>query len=72
VEPDNAVLAARSKKIDEMRAAGQSTVPSTMGEERATNPFLRADNPALKKAIGMENADPVTVFAEIRGRNDKF
>ena len=72
VEPDNAVLQARSKKIDEMRAAGQSTVPSTMGEERATNPFLRADEPALKKAIGMENADPVTVFAEIRGRKDKF
>jgi hydroxyacylglutathione hydrolase len=72
VEPGNAALAARARHIDEMRAAGKPTVPSAMGEERATNPFLRADLPELKKAIGMASADPVAVFAEVRGRKDKF
>ena len=43
VEPNNAVLAARSEEIDATRADGRPTIPSTMGEERATNPFLRAD-----------------------------
>ena len=42
VEPDNAALAARVVEIDAARAAGLPTVPSTIGRERATNPFTRA------------------------------
>jgi hydroxyacylglutathione hydrolase len=72
VEPDNAALVARSKEIDAARAAGRPTVPSLLGEERATNPFLRADKYALKSAIGMDGADPVAVFAEVRTRKDNF
>ena len=42
VEPDNAALAARMANVDAMRAAGEPTVPTTIGLERATNPFMRA------------------------------
>lgn len=72
VDPNNAELAARVVQIDAARAAGQPTVPSTLDLERRTNPFLRADNTDLQAAIGMAGADPAAVFAEIRGRKDKF
>ncbi|MGH7033601.1 MAG: hydroxyacylglutathione hydrolase, partial [Stellaceae bacterium] len=71
VEPKNAVLAARAKRIDEMRAAGQSTVPASLDEELATNPFLRADLPALQAEAGAPG-DPVATFAAIRRRKDNF
>ncbi|AQA00526.1 hydroxyacylglutathione hydrolase [Sphingopyxis sp. QXT-31] len=42
VEPDNEALAARLAAVESARAAGEATVPTTIGAERATNPFLRA------------------------------
>lgn len=42
VEPDNAELAARLAAVEAARGAGEATVPTSIGEERATNPFLRA------------------------------
>ena len=72
VEPDNAALIARAKQVDRLRAAGQATIPSTIGAERATNPFLRATSPALQRTLGLSGADPVAVFAETRRRKDRF
>lgn len=72
VDPDNADLVARAARIDEIRARGAPTVPSTLGEECATNPFLRADAPGLKTALGLADADPIAVFAETRHRKDMF
>jgi hydroxyacylglutathione hydrolase len=43
-----------------------------MAEERATNPFLRADDEGLKRAAGLAGRDEVAVFAEIRRRKDMF
>jgi hydroxyacylglutathione hydrolase len=43
-----------------------------MGEERAANPFLRADDPALAAAVGLPDAPPAEVFGEIRRRKDNF
>ncbi len=57
-EPDNAALAARVVAIDALRAAGTPTVPSTIGLERATNPFTRARS--------------VAEFAERRAAKDAF
>jgi hydroxyacylglutathione hydrolase len=71
VEPGNAALVDRSPRVDQLRAAGRPTVPATMGEERATNPFLRADEPALQAAVGAAG-DAVATFAEIRRRKDVF
>lgn len=72
VDPDNPTLQRRVTDIDLSRAAGQATVPSLLGLEKATNPFLRAGDPAIQAHLGMEGADPVAVFAEIRGRKDRF
>ena len=72
VEPGNAALSARTKDIAAKRARGEATVPSLLSEEIATNPFLRADLPEVKAAIGMAGASDVAVFAEIRGRKDRF
>jgi hydroxyacylglutathione hydrolase len=47
-------------------------VPSTLADERATNPFLRAHIPQIATNLGMEGADPVDVFTEIRHRRDNF
>ena len=46
VEPDNAALAERMVEVDRLRAAGEATLPTTRGIERATNPFLRASSSA--------------------------
>ena len=55
-----------------MRAEGKFTIPSTMAEERAANPFLRADDPALAAAVDRRGAAPSEVFGEIRRRKDNF
>ncbi|MBL0768364.1 hydroxyacylglutathione hydrolase [Sphingopyxis sp. DHUNG17] len=44
VEPDNSALAKRLAAVETARSAGDATVPTTIGEERATNPFLRANS----------------------------
>ncbi len=70
VEPQNAALAARLERDRKLRAAGKPTLPSTLGEERATNPFLRWREPAVvesaNKYLGSRISDPVRVFAAIR------
>lgn len=72
VEPDNAALVARMEQVNAMRERGEPTVPTTIALERATNPFLRADDPALAAAVGLPADDPVAVFAEVRRRKDSF
>ena len=72
VEPDNPALVARAERVAAARAQGSPTVPSTLGEERATNPFLRAHLPAVKAALGMPGATDAACFAEIRARKDRF
>lgn len=70
VDPDNAALRERVADVEAKRGRGEPTVPSTMADEKATNPFLRADDPALAAAIGLEGAAPEQVFAELRARRD--
>ncbi|MCR6633197.1 MAG: hydroxyacylglutathione hydrolase [Magnetospirillum sp.] len=73
VERDNIELAARLDQVTRLRAAGRPTVPSPLSEERAANPFLRADQPAVARAVGLEpGTEPARVFAELRRRKDVF
>ena len=72
VEPDNQALVERSQAIDEARAAGEPTVPTTIALEKATNPFLRWDSGALRRTLGLEGASAVDVLAETRRRKDVF
>jgi hydroxyacylglutathione hydrolase len=70
VEPANESLARREEQTRRLREAGRPTLPSTLGEEKATNPFLRCREPAVvesaNKYLGARVADPVRVFAAIR------
>ncbi|MFB9149672.1 hydroxyacylglutathione hydrolase [Roseovarius ramblicola] len=72
VDPDNPRLAARTEEIARTRAAGRPTVPVPLAEELETNPFLRAQDPAIRAHLGLESATDAEVFAEIRGRKDRF
>jgi hydroxyacylglutathione hydrolase len=72
VDPKNEALKKRLAAIEKMRSGGKPTVPSTMQEERETNPFLRADNPQVAEAVGMKGADAAAVFTELRERKNKF
>ncbi len=72
VEPNNIDLQARIEEVRRIRAEGGMTLPTTMGLELMTNPFLRADKPRLKAAIGMESAEPADVFRVLRQRKDAF
>jgi len=72
VDPNNPDLIARAAEINALRAQGKPTVPSTLDVELRTNPFLRANDQAIKTRLGMPNATPAEAFAEIRQRKDNF
>ena len=72
IDPDNPALRQRITDIDTARGAGVPTVPSLLGLELDTNPFLRAADPAIAAHLGMEGASAADVFSEIRSRKDAF
>ena len=72
VEPANPALQKRVKEIQALRAAGKPTVPTSIGLERATNPFVRSDSAELQAVLNLSGADEVAVFAETRRRKDHF
>ncbi|MEP7029424.1 MAG: hydroxyacylglutathione hydrolase [Pseudolabrys sp.] len=72
IEPDNAALKAREAQAQKQVAAGEPTIPVTIGEEKSANPFLRADITAVAAGIGMAGKEASQVFAEIRARKNKF
>jgi hydroxyacylglutathione hydrolase len=72
IEPTNVFLAEREREVAELIAAQKPTVPSYLGEERAANPFLRADAPEVAQAVGLVGHPAWEVFAEIRERKNKF
>lgn len=72
IEPDNDALIRRADAVEAARNEGRYTVPSTLAEEKATNPFLRAGLSDVKRSLDMEDAGDVAVFAEIRSRKDAF
>lgn len=75
-DPDNSALQRRVKTCQDLRAQNQPTVPSSIGEEIATNPFLRWDAQSLTahlaRAGGETKADPDSVFAQLRQWKDNF
>ena len=76
VEPGNAELEARRARDQARRDRGEPTVPSTIGEERATNPFLRCREPEVvasaSRRAGRRLADAVEVFATLREWKNRF
>jgi hydroxyacylglutathione hydrolase len=72
VEPGNRDLQQRAAAVAETRAQGRLTVPSTMGEEVKTNPFLRDDSAEIRQVLNMGEATDAEVFAEVRRRKNSF
>ena len=76
VEPGNLALRRRSEEARTMRDRGLPTLPSSLADELAANPFLRADAPevrqSLRARLGREPVDSVEAFAELRRWKDGF
>ena len=70
-DADNQALRVRAAEVEALRAKGAFTIPSTIGLERATNPFLRAGEPALASSLGLEGHKAVEVFAALREAKNK-
>lgn len=76
VEPKNPKLVSRFERVQGLRSRGASTVPSTMEEERQTNPFLRWDSKEIQTCVASAlpgtRLDPVSIFAAVRKMKDAF
>ena len=70
VDPDNGDLQQRFQTVQTARQQGEATIPSWLGEEKRTNPFLRWDDPSLQTAMGYQ--EPANVFGKLRGMKDNF
>jgi hydroxyacylglutathione hydrolase len=71
IEPENEALQQRAKAVDEMRAAGKATLPTTIGLELETNPFLRPHSPAIQQRLAMVGKPEWQIFGEIRERKNR-
>jgi hydroxyacylglutathione hydrolase len=77
LEPGNRAVADKLRRVEALRREGKPTVPSTIAEEKATNPFLRTDSPELAASVrervpGVPPGDPVALFAAVRALKDRF
>jgi hydroxyacylglutathione hydrolase len=71
-DPDNPALKARMAEAEKAKAEGRFLIPSTIGEEKATNPFLRAGDAAVARSVGREGDDPGVVFQALREWKNRF
>ncbi len=76
LEPGNAALRAKLASVQALRRAGKPTVPSTITDEKATNPFLRTSSAELAASVrarvpDLPAGDPVALFAAVRGLKDR-
>lgn len=73
VDPRNPALSIRAAEVKRQTEMGRPTIPVTLGMEKRTNPFLRADRPELARAMKLpEDARPADVFAALRAAKDTF
>jgi hydroxyacylglutathione hydrolase len=77
LEPENRAVTDKLAAVRSLRSAGKPTIPSTIAEEKATNPFLRIDSPELVANVrtrfpGLASNDAVAVFAAVRALKDRF
>ncbi|MFY9290687.1 MAG: hydroxyacylglutathione hydrolase C-terminal domain-containing protein, partial [Methylorubrum rhodinum] len=72
-DPDNAALKARAAEAERLAGESRFLIPSTIGDEKATNPFLRAAEPALARSVDLpEGTDPAAVFTALRAWKNRF
>jgi hydroxyacylglutathione hydrolase len=71
IEPENEALQKRAKAVDQLRAAGKPTLPTSIGVELETNPFLRPHVAAIQKRLGLQGKPEWQIFGEIRERKNR-
>lgn len=75
IEPGNGAVAAKAQRVAAQRARNEPTVPSTIADERATNPFMRCEVPEIATRMTAElgeGADAVAVLGAVRAAKDAF
>jgi hydroxyacylglutathione hydrolase len=72
IEPNNSALRSRAEQVPELCTRGKPTIPTTIGMEKATNPFFRADLPTVAAGVDLGGSPPAAVFAAVRARKDRF
>jgi hydroxyacylglutathione hydrolase len=70
IDPDNTDLHNRYQWVRQLRQKGEATIPTRLGVEKLTNPFLRWDSPTLQSA--MKTSDPIETFARLRQQKEQF
>ena len=70
VEPGNAALQARAAEVARLREEGRATLPTTIGAELQTNPFLRPESREIQSKTGTSGRSPAEVFAAVRKAKD--
>ncbi|HEY3254018.1 MAG TPA: hydroxyacylglutathione hydrolase [Polyangiaceae bacterium] len=75
LEPNNAAITEKAARVAEQRARGEATVPSTLAEEKATNPFMRCNSPAIIERVSSSLAgdtSPQAILGAVRAAKDRF
>jgi hydroxyacylglutathione hydrolase len=75
LEPENAAVTAKAERVAEQRARGRATVPSTLAEEKATNPFMRVNSPAIIERVSSSlsgDRSPAAILGAVRAAKDRF
>jgi len=72
IDPDNEALRLRAAEVTALRKADKPTIPTLLGTEKTTNPFLRADVASVQQALGVAGRPATEVFAAIRRAKDNF
>jgi hydroxyacylglutathione hydrolase len=75
IEPTNAAIRERLQQVQQLRAQGKPSIPCSMEQECAVNPFLRWDVPEViekARSLGASSAAPADVFAALRKAKDTF
>jgi len=76
LEPKNGELVTKYQRVKQMTERGEPTVPTTLKDELATNPFLRSDSPELRSSVRRQFPqcpdDSVSIFARTRELKDSF
>ena len=75
MEPANDAVATKAARVAEQRARGEATVPSTLAEEKATNPFMRCDSAAIIERVSSSltaDRSPAAILGAVRAAKDRF
>lgn len=76
LDKENAALKARAAEVQQARRKGEPSLPSSLANERLTNPFLRVDDPAFQKTLERSGipagTDPAAIFGSLRAAKDRF